>query len=218
MRRIKLVLLGGAGVGKTSLLRRFCQNKFNPAQPSTLGAAFGTIHFREKDDGTLDIATSAAPAPPNADPRLWCCECWDTAGQERYRALLPMYFRGADIPIFVHDGTVDSVKAATTYYADLERHRRHEQSRCLVAFWRNKIDLENTPNAPLSAQISEAINQQANTSAKTGYGVHRSFLALLQDHVARARSGPSPPSPAPGDKAPVGHSQRQHQPRCCEMH
>ena len=37
---IKAILLGEAGVGKTSIILRYIQNKFNPSQTSTFGATY----------------------------------------------------------------------------------------------------------------------------------------------------------------------------------
>lgn len=39
-KEIKVVLLGESGVGKSSIVLRFCQNEFKITHESTLGAAF----------------------------------------------------------------------------------------------------------------------------------------------------------------------------------
>lgn len=78
---MKLVVIGDVGVGKTSLLERVCNDRYDPEYTlSTLGAAFSYLKY---EDHRLDI--------------------WDTAGQERYRSLVPMYIRGADIVWIVID-------------------------------------------------------------------------------------------------------------------
>lgn len=66
----KIVIMGNTGVGKTSLLHRYTQNKFEPKNTtSTTGAFFVTkkvyVH------GTR--------------VRL---QLWDTAGQERFRSMV----------------------------------------------------------------------------------------------------------------------------------
>lgn len=45
-RGFKLVLLGDAAVGKSSLLMRFMQNKFTDGIETTVGAAFCTKNHR----------------------------------------------------------------------------------------------------------------------------------------------------------------------------
>ena len=74
--QFKLVLLGEAAVGKSSLVLRFVKGHFTEFQESTIGAAFMTQTLA-LDDQTVKF------------------EIWDTAGQERYHSLAPMYYRGA---------------------------------------------------------------------------------------------------------------------------
>uniref|UniRef100_A0A914DCZ3 Uncharacterized protein n=1 Tax=Acrobeloides nanus TaxID=290746 RepID=A0A914DCZ3_9BILA len=82
----KVILAGESGVGKSSILRRYCQDRFNLDERFTVG-----IEFRTR---TMQIDTSQIKA-----------QIWDTAGNERFRALTPMYFRGAHGAILVYDIT-----------------------------------------------------------------------------------------------------------------
>merc|ERR1719420_709358 len=59
----KLVLLGDAAVGKSSILMRFLQNKFTDGIETTVGAAFSTKTIETRS-------------------RQVKFEIWDTAGQE----------------------------------------------------------------------------------------------------------------------------------------
>ena len=70
----KLVLLGDASVGKSSILVRFLHNKFSEEIETTVGAAFNTKTIESRG-------------------RQVKFEIWDTAGQERFRSLAPMYYR-----------------------------------------------------------------------------------------------------------------------------
>lgn len=50
----KIVVLGSQGVGKTSLVMRYCKGAFNPAQiTSTVGASFMTKRVVDSDTDTL---------------------------------------------------------------------------------------------------------------------------------------------------------------------
>ncbi|KAJ3880604.1 P-loop containing nucleoside triphosphate hydrolase protein [Lentinula edodes] len=83
----KIVIMGNSGVGKTSLLHRYTQNKFDPKNTtSTSGAFFVTKKVYVKG---LKV-------------RL---QLWDTAGQERFRSMAPMYYRGANAALVLYDIT-----------------------------------------------------------------------------------------------------------------
>lgn len=71
---MKVVLIGDSGVGKTSLVRRVCRGDFPGTTQPTVGAG---LCVRWHDTLRVDI--------------------WDTAGQEVYRALVPIYLRGAHV-------------------------------------------------------------------------------------------------------------------------
>ncbi|KAH9909093.1 rab type ras GTPase [Xylariomycetidae sp. FL2044] len=85
----KIVVLGSQGVGKTSLVTRYCKGAFNPAQTtSTVGASFMTKRVVDADTDTV--------------VRL---QIWDTAGQERFRSISRLYYRGANACILCYSIT-----------------------------------------------------------------------------------------------------------------
>lgn len=85
----KIVVLGAQGVGKTSLVMRYCRGAFNPAQvTSTVGASFLTKRVVDADTDTT--------------VRL---QIWDTAGQERFRSISRLYYRGANACILCYSIT-----------------------------------------------------------------------------------------------------------------
>jgi small GTP-binding protein len=80
----KFALLGNSNTGKTSICMRYVNKKFEQIFQSTIGCSFlGKVLEINNKSYSLDI--------------------WDTAGQERYRALLPMYYRNADIAFICVD-------------------------------------------------------------------------------------------------------------------
>ncbi|KHN98213.1 Small GTPase superfamily, Rab type [Metarhizium album ARSEF 1941] len=85
----KIVVLGAQGVGKTSLVMRYCKGAFNPSQiTSTVGASFLTKRVIDSDYDTM--------------VRL---QIWDTAGQERFRSISRLYYRGANACILCYSIT-----------------------------------------------------------------------------------------------------------------
>ncbi|XP_026231609.1 ras-related protein Rab-17 [Anabas testudineus] len=101
--RVKMVLLGSSGVGKSSLALRFGKDEFRTASP-TVGCAYLTrvVHL---SDVTLRF------------------EIWDTAGQEKYHSVTPLYYRGAHAALLVYDLCKrETFIRAQVWLKELEKH------------------------------------------------------------------------------------------------
>ncbi|KAL4820880.1 ras family-domain-containing protein [Aspergillus spinulosporus] len=119
---VKLVLLGEAAVGKSSLVLRFVNNDFQENKEPTIGAAF---------------LTQKCSLPS----RTIKFEIWDTAGQERFASLAPMYYRNAQAALVVYDVTKpSSLTKAKHWVAELQRQA---SPGIVIALVGNKLDLTN---------------------------------------------------------------------------
>lgn len=160
---VKLVLLGEAAVGKSSIVLRFVSNDFAENKEPTIGAAFLTQRVN-MGDHTIKF------------------EIWDTAGQERFASLAPMYYRNAQAALVVYDVTKpQSFIKARHWVKEL-----HEQASkdIIIALVGNKLDLlENSDERQVAREEAEKLAQEHNllffeTSAKTGANVNEVFLAI----------------------------------------
>jgi Ras-related protein Rab-7A len=97
----KVLILGDAGTGKTSLMNAYVNNEFTQIYKATIGVDFLTKElYMEGDMTTLQI--------------------WDTSGQERFNSLGMPFYRGADCCIFVYDVTrATSLANLGTWYNQL---------------------------------------------------------------------------------------------------
>lgn len=86
----KIVLIGDAGVGKSSILLRFTDDRFDEDHLSTIG-----VDLKVK---LLDVGTGASKKRVKVT-------VWDTAGQERFRTLTASYFHKVQGLILVYDVT-----------------------------------------------------------------------------------------------------------------
>lgn len=161
----KVVLLGESSVGKSSLVLRFCKGQFLESGTSTIGAAFQTQSVY-------------------LDQNIIRFEIWDTAGQERYRALAPMYYRGASVAIVVYDITnMDSFEKAKSWVIELKSHIRRSQDQVLVFLVGNKNDLENqrTVSQEMASSYADENNLYFHeTSAKTASQVNELFVEIAR--------------------------------------
>ena len=195
---IKVVLVGQHSVGKSALFRRWCNDTYSDSSDSTLGAAYAEIFLIETVGGQLEYEPTDAVKAPR---RRWKVQLWDTAGQERYSALLPLYMRGAAVVMIVHDGSHDSVKAAS---ALLDQQQASEC--CAVCVVQNKRDLDEHPyNFPLA--VDPRVEHAAHVSAKTGEGVQELLLRACAPHVhfvnqtRSINASPAPESPSPSRRS-----------------
>ncbi len=76
----KVVLIGGKGVGKSTLVVRLCKDRFKPNSEATIGAAFISHKFQHPDREVI-------------------LNIWDTAGQDRFDTFLPLYIREVDVAL-----------------------------------------------------------------------------------------------------------------------
>ncbi|XP_064078489.1 ras-related protein Rab-21-like [Macrobrachium nipponense] len=117
----KIVLLGEGCVGKTSLVLRYVEDKFNDRHITTLQASFLTKRV-------------------NISGKRVNLAIWDTAGQERFHALGPIYYRESHGAILVYDITdEDSFQKVKNWVRELRRMLGNDI--CLVIAG-NKLDLQ----------------------------------------------------------------------------
>ena len=82
----KVVVAGDGNVGKTSLVRRYCEGKFEASRITTLGVDFQTKVVTVGDQ-TIKLSI------------------WDVAGQDRFVSFRDTFYRGAHAVALVYDVT-----------------------------------------------------------------------------------------------------------------
>lgn len=117
---VKLVLLGEAAVGKSSLVLRFVSDDFQENKEPTIGAAFLTQKC----------------SLPNRTIKF---EIWDTAGQERFASLAPMYYRNAQSALVVYDVTKPTSFIKARHWVN--ELKAQASPGIVIALVGNKLDL-----------------------------------------------------------------------------
>mmetsp|Transcript_33239 Transcript_33239/g.56783 ORF Transcript_33239/g.56783 Transcript_33239/m.56783 type:complete len:202 (+) Transcript_33239:28-633(+) len=184
----KLVFLGEAAVGKSSIVLRFVKDEFSLGSESTIGAAFLTAQIDINERQTVKY------------------EIWDTAGQERFHSLAPMYYRGAQAAIVVYDITSpSSFERAKAWVSELQVEGNPD---VVIALAGNKADMED------SRAISEGQGKVyaeklglvfMECSAKTGQNVKELFneVAKRMPRISSAtRPQPKTTTVRPGANRP----------------
>ena len=153
----KLIIIGESGVGKSSLLKRAVQNRFDEGYNATIGFEFLLMHFKVNE---LKIKL----------------QIWDTCGQEMYRSLVQGFYRNTSLAIIVYDvNNKKSFENLDTWLRDLRQHTEPEIPIFIVG---NKSDLERNVTTE-EAKIFSQSNRTcyfAECSAKKGYNVKEIFF------------------------------------------
>jgi len=156
---LKVVVAGDGGVGKTSLIRRYCTGKFQESRIMTIGVDF-QIQVVDLGDRTVKLSI------------------WDIAGQERFGSFRASFYRGARAVALVYDVT-DPISLRNLPLWQAEIAKVAPQARFVVVG--NKIDLERkVPREKVEAWVREIGFPYLETSALTGEGVQAFFTTLAR--------------------------------------
>lgn len=154
----KIVVVGDEAVGKTSLIRRYCENKFSESRVETIG-----IDFQSKTI-TLD------------NEELACLVIWDVAGQERFSSFRDQYYMGALAVALVYDVTEPGSFANLHNWL---REAKRSASGVPIIVIANKADLDEVvPYDEVETWTRQHEFPLYLTSAKTGDNVEDMFRAL----------------------------------------
>ena len=82
--RYKVIFVGDASTGKTSIINRILDNPFNDAYEVSIGIDFMSKNIRVRGQNIK-------------------IQIWDSAGQEKYKGLIPSYVRNSSIVFIVYD-------------------------------------------------------------------------------------------------------------------
>ena len=121
VQHFKLIFLGDQYVGKSSILNRFYQDKFEEDYQATIG-----LDFHSKN--------------VNVNGTTVRLLLYDTAGQEKFKSLIPMYIRDANIIIVVYDITNKDSFVHTEHWVNETKDLKREDAIFILVG--NKLDLE----------------------------------------------------------------------------
>ena len=168
LEKIKVVLVGESGTGKTSIIQRFAYKIFDPNCISSISSQFinQTIVYEEINK-TLQF------------------EIWDTAGQEKYRSMAKLFYKDAKIILFVYDITSrSSFEGIKNYWISQIMQECAQNS--LLGLVANKYDLYNTQQVSKEEGMELANEIGAIfqfTSAKSGEGISSMFKNLGRKYL-----------------------------------
>ena len=153
----KLIIIGDAGVGKSSILKRAVKNIFEDNYQATIGFEFLLMHFQVND---LKIKF----------------QIWDTCGQEMYRSLVQGFYHNTSLALLVYDiNKKPTFESLDIWLKDLKQHTEQDLPVFIVG---NKNDLDRNVTDEEAKEFKKVNNivYFAECSAKRGYNVKEIFF------------------------------------------
>ena len=160
--KIRLMLIGDSNVGKTSIMKRYCNNQFSPSYISTVGIDFETKYLR-------------------LNGKIINLQIWDTAGQERYKVLAKNYYKNSDGFIIVYDITDKKSFNNVANWITQIKDSASENVKCVLLG--NKCDLEELRQVDINQGKDLANNYHLKfyeTSAQKGNNIQKVFTDLVK--------------------------------------
>ena len=117
--RHKIIFVGDAATGKTSIINRIIDNPFNDTYEVSIGIDFMSKNIRFRGQNIK-------------------IQIWDSAGQEKYKGLIPSYVRNSSIVFIVYDiskrSSFDNIPNWISFVKNIEK--------TTMILCGNKTDLE----------------------------------------------------------------------------
>lgn len=156
----KIIIVGDYAVGKSAIMIRFCEDRFEEHHKDTIGADF-TNKVVEVSGYKIKM------------------QVWDTASQKRFSPYYPLYYKGAMAFLALFDLTNrKSYEILPKFFVGIEEIC----GRIPIVLIGNKADL---PDRAVSTGEAQALSEKMGfqyyeTSAKTGLNVYQIFEKLAR--------------------------------------
>jgi small GTP-binding protein len=162
---IKLIIIGDSGVGKSSILSRYCDDEFSINHITTIG-----VDFKIK---TVEV-----------NKKIIKIQIWDTAGQERFKGITTSYYRGSGVVFIVFDisdeKTFDNLKY---WLIDVEKYC-DQINKPIVYIVGNKNDLIRQVTYNDAKKFADTHGTKYfEVSAKNNSNINDVFNEILNDYL-----------------------------------
>jgi len=166
----KILVSGDGAVGKTTLLRKYVDGKFDESSIATVGVDFFIKQVIYENVGSCTL------------------QLWDLGGQERFRHLLESFIMGAKGALLLFDLTrmpkIDNI----LNWVNIVRMHDFNLPIILVG---TKLDLEEliAVDDQSAKSIQNAFNmiEYVKTSSKNGTNVERVFNLMVEELIKKSK-------------------------------
>ena len=159
--RMKIIVAGDGGVGKTSLLNRYVSNTFLEIMKMTIGTGFFSKVLKTGDSNIK-------------------LQLWDFGGEKRFRFILPNYCKGAHGVLLAFDMNDFTTLMNLDEWLQIIRENTKNPISFLVG---TKVDIAGVLDENFIQEYLQKnqLTKFIPTSAKSGENVDRLFEELTHD-------------------------------------
>jgi Ras-related protein Rab-6A len=155
--RHKIIFVGDASTGKTSIINRIIDNPFNETYEVSIGIDFMSKNIRFRGQNIK-------------------IQIWDSAGQEKYKGLIPSYVRNSSIVFIVYDisnrSSFDNVPNWISFVQNIEKST--------IVLCGNKTDLSRQVERSEAEELCKKEGLQLfECSAKTNENIKKMFYSSI---------------------------------------
>ncbi|KAF1640632.1 UNVERIFIED_CONTAM: Ras-related protein Rab-7L1, partial [Eudyptes robustus] len=189
-RMFKVLVVGDATVGKTSLVQRYANDSFNRHYKSTVGGERGSA--------------AAGPVVQWSESETVRLQLWDIAGQERFTSMTRLYYREASACIIMFDVTnISTFSNSQKWKQDLDSKLMLPDGNpvpCLLLA--NKCDL--SPWAVTRDEVDRFSKENGfsgwvETSVKENKNINESMRVLIEKMMSSSTGDGSSSAAGSGD-------------------
>ena len=158
---VKIIIVGDSGVGKSTILGRYCDGVYMENYISTIG-----VDFKFKNLKICD--------------KLAKLQIWDTAGQERFRTVTSSFYRGAHAVLLVFNLIdIDSFNNLPYWLQNIQKNMGPNYKIILLG---NKSDI--IPQKISQEMIDEFVKKHGLSyipiSAKDNINIEDAFIKIVK--------------------------------------
>ena len=163
--KLKVILVGMSGSGKTSLINILMGEKFKSIELTTSAPSFAEKQVTLND-------------------KIYKLEIWDTAGQEKFYSLTKIFIKESKIVIFVYDITSKQSFEEIDFWVKSVKDILGEEAIFGLAGNKKDLFLQEKVSEDEGIKKAEKIGALFKlTSAKTGFGIKEFMMTLLEEYI-----------------------------------
>ncbi|XP_071822915.1 dnaJ homolog subfamily C member 27-like isoform X2 [Apostichopus japonicus] len=165
---VKIVTVGNTGVGKTCIIKHFCEDKFTPSYQATVGVDYGFKIHSHRD----------------AEVRV---HLWDMSGHNDYIEVRNELFVDSHACLMVYD--VTSIPSFENLDCWLKEVTQFTMDNVCIVVVANKVDVKGKRTVSREEGMKWAQSRNLRfheTSALSGQGIQNLFQEVIEDVLKKS--------------------------------